>query len=102
MAITQGSTPVIKITAAGVVDDTVVPAGITEVNYLHWVSKGAVADDDLLVSDGDGNTLWEEVADGARFSKLHVIKHPIKDLTVTTIDSGTLYVIKQNPTGWNT
>ena len=101
MAVTQYTTPVIKMAAQGDAMSDVLADPIVDVNYLHWVSKGATAGDDLLVKDTDGNTIWEEVADGAYFSKLHVIKHPINDLTVTTMDSGTLYVVKEPPKGWN-
>jgi len=103
MPVTQASTPVIKCSAeTDVIDSTKVPGGITDVNYCMWVSKDAIAGDDLLVSDGDGNTLIEDVADGAYFSKIYVLKHPIKDLTITTMDSGTFYVVKEPPRGWNT
>jgi len=68
MAVTQASTPVIKCSAqADVIDDTKVPNGIVDVNYAYWKSKTASAGDDLLISDGDGNTLFEDVADGANF-----------------------------------
>ena len=90
MANTQLDTPVIKMTAV-----SIPLINETDVNYFHWVSKGAVAGDDLLVVDGDGNTLWEEVADGVNYSKIHVIKNKVKGLTISVIDSGTLYVIRR-------
>jgi hypothetical protein len=65
------------------------------VSYLHWISKNALAGDDLLILDGDGNTVWEEVADGANFSKIHILRHSVKKLKVQTMDSGTLYVIQK-------
>jgi len=71
-----------------------------DVEYLHWVSKGATVGDDLLVSDGAGNVIWEDVADVINFSRIHVLKHPVNDLTVTVMDSGTLYVIKAPSDGW--
>ncbi len=90
MANTQTDTPVIKMTAASIplIDET-------DVNYFHWISKGATVGDDLLVVDGDGNTLWEEVADVVNLSKMFVIKNKVKGLTISVIDSGTLYVIRR-------
>ena len=102
MAVTQGSFPVIKCSAqADVIDSDSVPGGIVNVNYAMWVSKGATAGDDLLVKDGDGNTIIEDVADGAYFSKIYVLKHPFADITITTMDSGTFYIVKESPKGWN-
>ena len=101
MGVTQENTPVIKCAAAAdVINSTYVPGGIVDVEYMHWVSKGATVGDDLLVSDGAGNVLWEDVADVVNVSKLHVLKHPVKDLTVTTMTTGTLYVIKAPSDGW--
>ena len=96
MAITQEDKPIIKMTAGADQLDNV-----EDVNYLHWVSKLASAGDDLLVADDDDNVIWEEVADGANFSKIHIIKHPVNKLKITTMDSGTLYVVKKTPFGWS-
>lgn len=96
MAVTQEDYPIIKMSAQG---DQL--AGVEDVNYLHWISKGAIAGDDLLAVDDDDNVVWEEVADGANYSKIHITKHPINKLKVTTMDSGTLYVIKKAPHGWS-
>ena len=102
MGVTQGSTPVVKCGAeADVISSVYVPNGIVDVAYLLWVSKTAIAGDDLLVSDGDGNEIWPDIADGANYTKLFVLKHPVKDLTVTVMDSGALYVIKAPQVGWN-
>lgn len=96
MAVTQLDTPVIKMAA----ESDALTGLVVDVNYLHWVSKGAIAGDDLLVSDVNGDIIWEEVADGANYSKLFVLKHPVNGLVVTTMDSGTLYVIKASSDGW--
>ena len=96
MAVTQKTYPIIKMaTEADQLD------GVEDINYLHWVSKGATAGDDLLVVDDDDNVVWEEVADGVNYSKIHIIKHPVNKLKITTMDSGTLYVIKKTPYGWS-
>ncbi len=91
MAVTQKTFPIKKMAVEGDQLD-----GEDNVEYLHWVSKGATVGDDLLVQDDDGNTVWEEVADVVNFSRIHVIKHKINKLKVTTMDSGTLYVITAN------
>ena len=96
MAVTQKTYPIIKMaTEADQLDD------VKDVNYLHWVSKGATVGDDLLVVDDDDNVVWEDVADVVNFSRIHIIKHPINKLKITTMDSGTLYVIKKTPFGWS-
>ena len=101
MPVTQANSPVIKCSiATDVINSTYVPGGIVDVEYMHWVSKGATVGDDLLISNGAGEVLWEDVADIVNVSKLHVLKHPVNDLTVTTMDSGTLYVIKAPSDGW--
>lgn len=102
MAVTQYTTPVIKMAAQGDAISDVLADPIVPVNYAMWVSKGATAGDDLLISDGDGNTIIEDVADGAYFSKIYVLKHPFNDVVVTTMDSGTFYLVKEPPRGWNT
>ena len=100
MAVTQETTPVVKMAAQGDAMSDVLADPIVDVNYLLWISKAATAGDDLLVSDGAGNEIWPDIADGANYTKLFVLKHPIKDLTVTTMDSGALYVIKAPSDGW--
>ena len=100
MAVTQETTPVVKMAAEGDAMSDVLADPIVDVEYMQWFSKGAIAGDDLLVSDGAGNEIWAEVADGANFSKLHILKHPVNDLTVTVMDSGALFVIKAPPDGW--
>jgi len=96
MAVTQETYPVIKMAAEA---DAL--SGVVDVDYLHWVSKGATVGDVLLVADDDDNVVWEEVAEIVNCSKTHIIRHPINGLKLTTMDSGTLYVIKKAPFGWS-
>lgn len=96
MSVTQETYPIIKMAAAA---DQL--AAVQDVNYLHWVAKGASAGHDLLVKDNANNVVWEEVATGANYSKIHIIKHPIDRLKITTMTSGTLYVILKAPHGWS-
>jgi len=90
MAISQEDKAIIKMTSAG---DAI--TGHAFVLSLYWVSKSAVAGDDLLVSDEDGDTIWEAVADGTNFSQVFPVLRRIKGLTLTTRDSGTLYVVQR-------
>ncbi len=96
MSVTQETYPIIKMTAAA---DQL--AAVRDVNFLHWISKGATEGDDLLVVDDDDNVVWEEVADVVNFSKVHIIKQHINKLKITTMSSGTLYVITKTPFGWS-
>ncbi|MCU0521330.1 MAG: hypothetical protein MUF84_11640 [Anaerolineae bacterium] len=96
MAVTQEAFPVIKMTAEA--DEL---SDIVSVNFLHWYSPDADAGDLLLVVDTDDNEVWADVADGLYTSKRHVLKHPINKLKISKMDSGTLYVIKEPPLGFN-
>lgn len=89
MAVTQENTIVIKMGAAA---DAI--TGFINVNFLYWHSKGAAADEDLVVSDAAGNILWVDTADQARYKNFCPIKNKVNGITVTTMDSGELYVYK--------
>lgn len=89
MAVTQRGKPIVKMTE---VNDEL--EGKERVNYLHWISKAAEAGDDLLVVDEDGDTIWEEAADGLYSSRIHLIGNIIRGLKISVMSSGTLYVIK--------
>ena len=62
------------------------------VEWIEWISKGATAGDDLAIEDGDGNTIQLGVADGANFHQIYPVKQIYKDITVDTIDSGSVFV----------
>jgi len=100
MAVTQYHTPVVKFAAEGDALSDVLTNSAIDTSYFAWVSKGANAGDDLLVSDADGNTIIEDVADGAYFSKIYVIKAQFNDIVITTLDSGTFYAIRKPPDRW--
>jgi len=68
--------------------------GPIKVNFLLWHSKVAAADHDLLVSDADGNVLWSDTADAARYKNFCPLKNQVNGITVTTMDSGELYIYK--------
>lgn len=62
------------------------------IDWIEWISKSATAGDDLLIEDGSGNTIQPGVADGANFHQIYPVKGVYTDITVDTIDSGTVYV----------
>ena len=90
MAVTQSTFSVVKMGAQG---DAI--TGLIDVNFLYWHSKGAAADDDLVVSDSLGNILWVDTADGARYKNFCPLKQRVNGITVTTMDTGELYVYKE-------
>ena len=72
----------------------VITARPTRVNYMTWTPE---ADgDDILVKDGGGNTIWTLKAiaadsnQGIEYEKR--FETSVNGITITTIDSGTLYV----------
>ena len=63
------------------------------VNQMVWQEPGA-AEDDLVVSDSDARTLWDEnaYAGGNGVSITRDINQICHGITVDTIDSGTLFI----------
>ena len=63
------------------------------VTQMVW-QEPAAAEDDLVVLDANGRTLWDENAyiGGAGVSIEQDINHICEGITVDTIDSGTLYI----------
>ena len=86
MGVTQATKPYIKVAVQG---DII--TGKHRYLYLQWYNKAGGAGEDLLVVDADGDTVWQEVTDGENYSKDHLLKCEITDLTVSVLDSGTLY-----------
>jgi hypothetical protein len=61
---------------------------------LRWVAKGSTGGDDLLISDSDGNKVFESVTSSVQVIDqfdLDVKGVPI-DLVLTTLDTGNLYI----------
>ena len=63
------------------------------VTQMVW-QEPAAAEDDLVVLDANGRTLWDENAyiGGMGISIEQDINHICEGITVDTIDSGTLYI----------
>jgi len=91
MALGATDTNIVSMTAAA---DEI--TGTYFVNFFYWFSKSAIAGDDLSVTDTAGNVIWNCVADGSNFIKLFPVKTYVTGVKVATIDSGTLYVVKQS------
>jgi hypothetical protein len=60
---------------------------------IRWVDAAGTIGDNLLISDADGNKVWESVAQTANCVDEGVLdlKGPV-NLVLTTIDAGTLYI----------
>ena len=65
-----------------------------DIECLAWVSKAASAGDDCVLSDSKGRVVWESVASGSNYvEREHFVSlSQVDGLTVTTLDSGTIYV----------
>ena len=61
------------------------------VTYARWIA-GAASGDQCVLSDGVGSIWFDSQADGADFIDIMPIYRVLQGLTVTTIDSGILYV----------
>ncbi len=86
---TQKDKPYVKLSAAGDIY-----TGTIRILYARWVSETASAGDNLLVVDGDGDTVIDDVADGANYTQDYLLKSEITNLTITTMGSGALYLYR--------
>jgi len=90
MAVTQSAFNVVKLALQG--DER---KGIIDVNFLYWQNKTGGADEDLKVTDSDGNTLWVDTADGVNYDNFCPLKNTVNGVKATVMDSGELYIYKQ-------
>lgn len=90
MAVTQGAYSVVKLALQG--DEL---TGSIDVNFLRWQNKAGGADEDLKVTDSDGNTLWVDTADGVNYDNFCPLKNTTNGVKATVMTSGELYVYKQ-------
>lgn len=88
MAVTGFVRGVVKMTAQG---DEILNTRMY-ITMLRWISKDAVADHDMSLTDGSGNVLWESVADGADFIDAHPLFKRVDGIIAATLDSGELYI----------
>ena len=85
MAITGKNT--FKITAVGNV-----LTGTYLISRIQWISETSTDGDNLLLSDGRDDIVWEAVADATTYEDIVYLEQWVTDLTVTTMDSGYIVV----------
>ncbi len=61
------------------------------IDRIQWISEGAADNDNLIIKDHKDDIVMESVADAVTYESTCYMKQWIKDLKVTTMDSG--YVI---------
>jgi hypothetical protein len=61
------------------------------VTWVRW-NGATTAGHTLTLKDSAGNIIFESVADGANFIDMQPIFKPCRGLSLTTMQSGTLYV----------
>jgi len=88
MAVTGESIGIIKMTAAA---DAV--AKKMKIDFIRWVGAAA-ADDELILTDTAGNTIFESIANAGNFIDIHTIPVVVDGIIAATLDSGTLYIYK--------
>lgn len=73
---------------------TILVAGGIILKRIRWVSKLAVAGDDVLVTDTADRAVWASVAPGGNYVESELIENaePLRGLKVPILDSGTLYI----------
>ena len=86
MSVTTNAGYMIKMTAQS---DAV--TGSFKVGYVRWVN-GVRANEECLLKDTNGSELFHSVADGPNYTDLMPIFRWVNGLTLTTLDSGTLYI----------
>ena len=69
--------------------------GKTYVKHIRWVGA-TTAGHHLTVSDSLGNVILDSYADGNYFIDIHPFYRYFTGITVTTMDSGKLYVYTNN------
>lgn len=93
MSVSPGSGyPIIALDSAGNLLESPL-----DLDHLWWVSKGATIGDDLKVSDYDSNyTIVEACAAITSVNMPIPINRRVAGIKLTTLDSGTLFVVKKN------
>ena len=75
----------------------VVATGVIRIERIAW-KNATTLDHTAKITDGDGNTIWEDFAAGATYCVSEPVRREVTGLTVSTLSSGKLYVsIAQRP-----
>lgn len=59
---------------------------------IRWVSKSAVAGDDVEIQDSTGRVIWKSVASGSNYVEADVTTRHVYGVKVTILDSGELFI----------
>ena len=59
---------------------------------IRWVSKGAVAGDDVEIQDAAGRIIWKSVASSSNYVEADVTTRHVYGVKVTVLDSGELFI----------
>ena len=79
--------------------DTVgtIATGTIRIERIAW-KNASTLNHTAKVTDGDGNTIWEDFAAGATYCVSEPVRREVTGFTLATLDSGKLYVsIAQRP-----
>lgn len=63
-----------------------------KIRAIRWVSAGAAAGHQIVLTDADGNTVWETVATGANYVEESRVPVDVPSLTLFARSSGTVYI----------
>jgi len=62
------------------------------IDHIEWIAKASSAGDDLLIVDAGTKKVVAGVADVANYSKTYDVRKTVKNLTVSTMDTGYIIV----------
>lgn len=63
------------------------------VKVIRWVAEGAVAGNNVVLTDRNGNKVWESTATAANFTDQTNLENDFRNgLILTVMDAGTLYL----------
>jgi hypothetical protein len=65
---------------------------LVHVKGIRWVSKGAVAGDDVEIHDGTDRIVWKSVAGGSNYVEADATVRHIYGVSIPVLDSGELYI----------
>jgi len=65
---------------------------LIHIKGIRWVSKTAVAGDDVEIQDAAGRIIWKSIASGANYVEADAAIRHTYGIKVTTLGSGELYL----------
>jgi len=69
-------------------------SGLWAIKNIRWVSPGAIAGHQAIVTDAEGRLIWESVAAGSNHVESEWMEsfYPVRGIIVPTLSSGRLYI----------